>query len=40
MEKKKNKLISVVIILIILILGLGGFIVDDKVLKEKMIIRK
>lgn len=33
MEKKKNKLIPVVIVLIILVLGLGGFIVYDKVLK-------
>ncbi|MBQ8472405.1 MAG: hypothetical protein IJ501_02765 [Bacilli bacterium] len=34
MEKKKNNLIPIVIILIVLVLGLGGFIVYDKVLKN------
>ena len=35
MEKKKNNLIPIVIILIVLVLGLGGFIVYDKVLNNK-----
>ena len=34
MEKKKNNLIPIVIILIVLVLGLGGFIVYDKVLNN------
>ena len=35
MEKKKNNLIPVVIMLIVLVLGLGGFIVYDKVLNNE-----
>ena len=35
MEKKKNNLIPIVIILIVLVLGLGGFIVYDKVLNNE-----
>lgn len=35
MEKKKNNLTIVVVILIILVLGLGGFIIYDKVLNNE-----